>query len=100
MLYGIEQSTDMRCPRTVVKKFTSKKQLLEWMKTSGNFTYADPEKARNWHRTFRYGYELHGRVDRKDSCFNNIGTSTYPRNGQDNFADYICKHGNRIKLEN
>ena len=37
MYYGIERSTDMRCPDTKVKKFTSKTQLEKWMLVSGDF---------------------------------------------------------------
>ena len=31
MFYGIEQSTDQRRPRTVVKKFASQSALMRWM---------------------------------------------------------------------
>lgn len=97
MYYGVEQSTDMRDKRTVIKKFTSKVALLKWMKNSGGFTYDDPESARNYHHTFREGYELNGRINKKDKIFNDRGTTTYPRNADDNLANYLYVHGLEIK---
>lgn len=100
MYYGIEQSTDLRCPNTVVKKFTSRKAAIAWKDApgkSGRTTYGDPEGARNWHHTFRHVYELRGRVDRKSSVFKDRGTSTYPRNDADNMATYLYIAGNEVK---
>lgn len=98
MYYGVEQSTDMRDKRTVIKKFASNKvALLKWMKNSGGFTYDDPESARNYHHTFRKGYELNGRVNKKDKIFMESGTPTYPRNDADNLAAYLYKYGSEIK---
>lgn len=93
MLYGIEQSTDLRCPRTVVKKFSTLSSLLRWMEGGGGFTYDDPDVARNYHHTFRYGYKLIGRVNWKDQIFSDRGTGFYPRNSSDNLASYIYKYG-------
>lgn len=100
MFYGVEQSTDMRCPRTVIKKFKNKNALLKWMKNSGGFTYEDPDGARNHHHTFRYGYELHGRIDKKDPIFSYTGTTTYPKNKEDNMAWYLMRNGLEINLRN
>lgn len=97
MFYGIEQSTDMRCPRTVVKKFTSESSLKKWLTNSGNFTYSDPDAARNHHRSFRYGYWLDGRINKKDEIFSYNGTTTYPRSEVDNLATYIRHYGLEIK---
>ena len=36
MFYGIEQSTDQRCPRTVVKKLASQSALKRWMAGGGD----------------------------------------------------------------
>lgn len=99
MFYGIEQSTDLRCPRTVVKKFASESALKLWLNGGGGeFTYADPESARNWHRTFREGYELNGRIYRKHKVFSDVGTRDYPRCAADNLAAYIHKFGTRVKM--
>ncbi len=97
MFYGVEQSTDMRCPRTVIKKFRGEKALLKWMENSGGFTYGDPTGARNYHHTFRYGYELHGRINKKDPIFLDRGTLTYPQNDSDNMARYLMHNGCEIK---
>lgn len=97
MFYGISQSTDMRCKNTIVKKFTSERALKRWLGYgSGNYTYEDPEQARNYHHTFKYGYEFHGRVDKKDPIFKDFGSSTYPRTTNDNLASYIYQHGRKI----
>lgn len=101
MYYGIEQSTDLRNPQTVVKKFTSRKAAIAWKDApgkSGRSTFADPEGARNWHHTFRQVYEIHGRIDRKHPAFKDRGTSTYPRCDADNLASYIAAHGEAVKL--
>ena len=96
MFYGIEQSTDMRCPRTVVKKFSSENVLRKWMQGGGNFTYSDPDAARNHHRSFRTGYELAGRIDRKNYIFGQHGTRDYPRTDTDNLAIYISTFGDEV----
>jgi len=102
MYYGIEQSTDLRCPNTVVKKFVSRFAALRWRDEpgkSGRLTYADPDGARNWHHTFRQVYEIHGRIDKKHPAFKNRGTSTYPRCDADNLASYIMAHGQEVTDE-
>ena len=43
------------------------------MENSGSFTYVDPKGARNYHHNFRYGYELSGRIDKKDPIFKDLG---------------------------
>jgi len=98
MLYGVEKSTDLRDPRTQIKKFTSERALLNWMKNSGGFTYEDPALAQNYHHTFRYGYRLAGRIDKKDEVFNDRGTSTYPVTYNDQIARYLYRHGTEINL--
>jgi len=99
MFYGVEQSTDLRNPQTVVKKFRSKSQALRWRGEpgkSGRSTFADPEGARNWHHTFRRVYELVGKVDRKHPVFKDRGTSTYPRCDADNLASYLYLFGEEV----
>ena len=97
MYYGVEQSTDMRNHRTVIKKLSSKEKLLKWMETSGGYTYGDPDGARNHHHTFREGYEYVGKVDKKVYFFKDCGSSCYPRTFNDNLASYFCYYGTEIK---
>lgn len=97
MYYGVEQSTDFRDRQTIIKKFGNKNVLLNWMKISGNFTHDDPESVRNWHHTFRYGYQYFGRIDKKDPIFKDFGTHTYPNSYNDQVATYLYKYGEEVK---
>ena len=99
MYYGIERSTDLRDPQTVVKKFVSRGTLERWVKHKrfAN-TYADPEAAQNWHHTLRYGYELKGRINKRDGFFTDKGTPTYPLTTADKLGNYIRRYGEEIKL--
>ena len=100
MFYGLEQSTDLRDRRTVVKKFSSESALRRWIGNGGGeLTYADPDLARNWHHTFREGYELVGRIDRKNRIFSDVGTRDYQRCAADNMAAYIHKFGTHVRSE-
>ena len=96
MFYGIEQSTDMRGPKTVVKKFSGKPALRKWLQGGGGFTYSDPDAARNHHRSFRSGYQHIGRIDKKDKIFSSYGTRDYPRNDADNLARYLQAYGSEL----
>lgn len=96
MYYGIEQSTDLRDKRTVIKKFTSQAALRKWMANSGGYTYGDPDAARNHHRTFRSGFELKGRINNADEIFSRRGTPTYPLFDSDKLAIYIMEYGEEI----
>ena len=96
MFYGIEQSTDLRCLRTKVVKFTSRTSLLKWMAGGGGYTYADPDVARNHHHNLREGYEIKGRIRKSDGVFRDRGTRDYPRNDADNLARYISIYGDPI----
>lgn len=99
MYYVISQSTDLRCPRTVVKKFPSLASARREARIgSGEFTCRDPEAARNWHHTYKKIWELKGRVNRKDKIFSDRGTSCYPRCDADNLASYIQRHGHEVDL--
>jgi hypothetical protein len=96
--YGVEQSTDLRNRRTVIKRFTSIKSLNKWLGGGGGFTYEDPEAAQNYHRTLRYGYEYCGRINKNDKIFSEKGSNMYPRNYNDNLATYLymyAKEANR-----
>lgn len=100
MYYGISQSTDLRHPKTVVKKFTSLRAAHAWAKIgNGDYTYKDPDAAQNWHHTFKYVYELRGRINKKDPVFGNLETSCYPRCHEDNLATYIKTHGWKVDEE-
>lgn len=47
MYYVISQSTDLRSPNTVVKKFTSIIAAKKWAKIdNGKYTYSDPEAVK------------------------------------------------------
>jgi hypothetical protein len=100
MLYGIEQSTDMRDKRTVIKKFTSQKAALAWAKNSGGYTYADPVGARNHHKTFRYVYDLPNGlrhyIKAVEKCFS-YATNTYPVSRSDAEASVIQEYGTEIE---
>jgi hypothetical protein len=93
MFYGVEQSTDKRCPNTVIKKFTSIRSLKKWMEFSGRFTHENPEFAMNWHHTYRMGYYLNGRINKKDKIFSDKGSRTYPRSLNDNIDMYLYVYG-------
>lgn len=93
MYYGIEQSTDMRNRKTVIRKFSTESKLKKWMEGGGGYTYGDPDSARNHHRSFREGYILNGRVDKKDPIFKDRGTRDYQRCHDDNLASYIMRNG-------
>jgi hypothetical protein len=97
MLYGVEKSTDLRNPDVKIKKFTSKKALKKWLENSGNYTYNDPEAARNYHRTFRYAYEFHGRMDKKHPIFKEVGTPTYPMSENLRIYYYLNEYGMELK---
>lgn len=98
MIYGVEQSTDLHYPKVVIKKFTSVSAAKKWQETkNGKFTYSDPEGARNYHHTFRYIFELQGRIDKKNKIFKNEGSRDYPKTYNDQVFDYLCKCGKEIK---
>lgn len=97
MYYGVEQSTDQRNRNTVIRKFTTVEKAIAWkLKGSGDFTYNDPEAARNWHHTFRDVYELQGKIDKKDNVFKNYGTCTYPMDKNSQLALYLWQYGREI----
>lgn len=99
MYYGIERSTDLRDPQTVVKKFTTLNSLKRWVNAKRFVTtHTNPEVARNWHHTLRYGYELRGRIDKRDDFFMETGTSTYPLTTIDKLGNYIRYYGKEIEI--
>ena len=96
MIYGIEQSTDLRNKQTVIKKFTSITAANKWASISGGFTHKDPKEAKNYHHTYRRLFKLSGRIDRKAEEFKERGTSTYPLNDEDRLANYVYRYGEPI----
>jgi len=98
MFYGFKRSTDMRDTNTKVAKFKSKDQLLQWMGIdNGKLTHDDPVAARNYHHDFKYGFELEGKVDKKDAIFKERGSTTYPLYENDLLYLYVSKHGIEIE---
>lgn len=97
MYYGIEQSTDMRDRRTAVRKFSSLSGLQKWIKNSARFTHDDPAGANNFHRTFRSGFELDGRIDKTDPIFKGRGTSAYPLSAETKKARHISQYVKEIE---
>ena len=107
MIWGIEQSTDMRNPRTVIKKFSTRKSALKWASESGGYSdkgaanNALPVPSQNWHHSFRYVWETNGwrspSVAKLDEMAWKISTSTYPRYARDVLASLIEKNGTEVK---
>lgn len=90
MFYGVEESTDMRCPQTKIVKFTSESGLKKWMQArQGTFTYDDPEVAKNYHKTFRKGYDYQGRIKKADVEKLVKSTPTYPRCYEDGLSLFL-----------
>lgn len=59
MIYGFTYSTDMRSPCPRRKTFSTVKQALGWLNAGMlQFSHANPEEARNWHRDLREVYEM------------------------------------------
>jgi hypothetical protein len=97
MIYGIEQSTDLRCSRTVIKKFTSEKAATAWAARAPGFTYTSPEIANNYHHTLRRIYNYRGRINKKDLIFQRKDTPTYQKIDLDRLADYIKTYGEEVE---
>lgn len=102
MIYGVEQSTDLRDPRTRIRRFRSEPAALSWAAHSGQFTYADPEGARNWHHTFRTLYRMPKgwRPPKPQTLFREAerqSTRDYPRTSDDMLAEHVRRDGERIE---
>lgn len=98
MYYVIEQSTDMRCKNTKIRKFRSVKSAKQYASHGGFYTHDNPEEARNYHHTFREVYEFCGRMNAKIlSEYKNTGTSFYPVSDNDAIAKYLWKYGKEIE---
>ncbi len=62
MIYGIEETTDMRYPETKVVKFGSRNRAIAWVKDEQGFAWEGaarndiPSQQQNWHRRLRWIY--------------------------------------------
>ena len=100
MYYVVTYSTDMRNKQTQIKKFTSEKAAIRFAKIdNGNFTYADPESARNWHHTFKKVYEFSGRLDKKwIDKEKTYSSPTYPCTENDAIHSYLYRFAQEVEL--
>ena len=108
MFYGVEQTTDQRCPDTKIKKFTSLKQALKWRSNSGGYAWPGaarndiPGPLRNFHHRLREVYEM-PRGWRKPSSKQlnkeawERSTSMYPRSSNEILASIFFRKGIEIK---
>ncbi|MDA8209189.1 MAG: hypothetical protein M0Z92_09355 [Actinomycetota bacterium] len=109
MIYGIEQTTDMRYPETKIVKFTSRKRALAWLADDQGFAWAGgarhdiPASQQNWHSRIRACYEVVGFRRPSDKKLreeaHRISTPTYRRNAADVLAGEIRSQGERIEWE-
>ena len=59
MIYGVEETTDIRHPETVIVKFRTELQARKWAENSGGFAWSGaateslPRQSQNWHKRFR-----------------------------------------------
>lgn len=64
MIYGIEETTDLRSPETKIKKFASKLRAIKWSENSGGLAWEGsakkgiPVSQQNWHHRYRYVYSM------------------------------------------
>jgi hypothetical protein len=108
MIYGIEQTTDMRDPDTKIRKFSSLRQAERWAKDSGGFAWngAVGSEVRptmqNFHRRMRAIYQMPhswrppskrelGAIAYRNS------TSTYPCRRIDALASAIYRDGEEVQ---
>lgn len=103
--YGIEQSTDSRCPRTVVRRLGSGKRGLvraqEWAAKPSHLTYADAAAARNYHHTLYSAHEMPSgwRAPSKSDLARRArdsSTRDYPRSEADVLASAIQREGDEV----
>jgi len=96
-IYGIEQSTDMRDKRTIIKTFSSESTALKWKEYSGHLTHGEnAEVQKNYHHTFRCVYVLVGRLPTPKSIEkirSEWRHSIYAKSVNDVKADYISSNG-------
>ncbi len=101
MIYGIEQSTDMRCPQTVIAKFTSRRSAMRWLEPARLTHGEDAETVQNFHHTLRTAYEmpvgfrLPSPKQLSVRAFKN-SSSAYPRNSRDIIASIVRAAGTKV----
>lgn len=99
MLYGIEQSTDLRELATKVVKFRTQAAAERWARAGGGFAHDDPAAAKNFHHKLRALYEVEGRPPSKRELqrqADSWATPAYPRTVNDQLAYWICVHGRAL----
>lgn len=94
MIYGIEQSTDMRRPDTRIVRFASEAKARAWRSQGGGLTHGEhADVVRNHHHTHRSLYTSNGfravatNADRREA--RRRSTSMYPRTANDVLAARI-----------
>ena len=107
MIYGIEQTTDLRNRETKVEKFSSMAKAIKWGKRGGAFAWngasrsdIDPQ-TQNWHRRLRsiyqmpYGWRPPSRT-KLDEVVQKSYSSTYYCSRHDALANAVIKDGEEI----
>jgi hypothetical protein len=100
----VESSTDLRCPDSRVRFYTSLAKARADAAQGGDYTHDDPETARNWHHTFRTIYALPSGWRKPTAAMlarlaQAASTTTYPRTVQDALAYVIRCAGYRVPSE-
>ena len=106
MIYGIEQTTDVRYPETKVVKFTSRKRALAWVAEDQGFAWSGaarndiPVSQQNWHRRLRELYEVSernpGKTHWQQLRREHYRNSTRPYSATDYEARWIREVGDEI----
>ena len=100
--YGIEQSTDSRCPQTRVKRLSNRATAERYAAMGTRLTYADPDVARNWHHTFYSAWAMpSGWRAPSPTCLaaaaQRSSSRDYPRTSADVLALAIERDGERVR---
>ena len=109
MIYGIDQTSDMRHPETKIRKFSSRKQAERWAEDSGGIAWKGAvtssvrSSMQNFHRRFRSIYLMpHRWMPPKDRELYTIvcrnSTSSYPCSRLDALASAIVRDGESIEI--
>jgi hypothetical protein len=98
MIYGIEQTTDLRDRQTRIKKFTTKARALTWLSEGGKLAF--PGDPKNAHHRLRELWEVKGSKPSWKKAYKDYITncrhSTYRRYPEDFEAGAIRDHGIKI----
>ena len=107
MLYGIEQTTDMRYPGTKIVKHASKKSALAWLHAAQDFAWVGaakgdiPVQQQNWHHRLRSLYKCErfrpSSLEKRIKKASEISTPTYRRTANDVLAGGIMSAGWRVE---